>query len=259
MPAESHAGKVVLIVGASSGIGRALALRLAEEGAVLALTARRADRLQALAAQIERDGGRCLALAADAQDADAAQAVVQDCIARFGRIDLAVLNVGGAPALHLQQLQARDVTACMRSNYDTVVHYLFPVLRQMLAQQDGMVVQTNSLAGFVGVALQGPYSAAKGALRLLFDTCRIEFAGHGIRFVSLYPGFVDTEASRDDGMPALGQISEEAAVEHILRAIRQRRDDYRFPASTSALVRLAQWLPKSLTQWIQRRELQRVS
>lgn len=257
MPAESHAGKVVLIAGASSGMGRALALRLAEEGASLVLTARRAERLQALAQQIEAGGGRCLALAADAEDADAAQAVVDACIARFGRIDLAVLNVGGAPALHLPRMQAREVTAYMRSNYDTVVHYLFPVLRQMTAQQGGVVVQTNSLAGFLGVPLQGPYSAAKGALRLLFDTCRIEFAGHGIRFVSLYPGFVATAATVGDGMPAPLQISEEAAVEHMLRAIRQRRGDYRFPASTSALVRLAQLLPKSLTDWIQRRELQR--
>jgi NADP-dependent 3-hydroxy acid dehydrogenase YdfG/predicted MFS family arabinose efflux permease len=257
MPAESHAGKVVLIAGASSGMGRALALRLAEEGATLVLTARRAERLQALAQQIEAAGGRCLALAADAEDADAAQAVVEACLARFGRIDLAVLNVGGAPALPLQRMQARDVTAYMRSNYDTVVHYLFPVLRQMTAQQDGVVVHTNSLAGFLGVPLQGPYSAAKGALRLLFDTCRIEFGGHGIRFVSLYPGFVATAATVGDGMPAPLQISEDAAVEHMLRAIRQRRGDYRFPASTSALVRLAQLLPRALTDWIQRRELQR--
>ena len=71
------------------------------------------------------------------------------------------------------------------------------------------MVHTNSLAGFLGVPLQGPYSAAKGAARLLMDTCRVEFAGWGIKFLSLYPGFVATEKTQDDGMPAPLEISEE--------------------------------------------------
>jgi NADP-dependent 3-hydroxy acid dehydrogenase YdfG len=185
-------GKVALVVGASSGIGRMLALRLAKEGAKVVATARRADRLATLAEEIERDGGSCAVFAADAENAADAERVVQACVLRHGRIDLVMLNAGGAPAIDMRMMQAADVTRYMRSNYDVAVNYLFPVLQQMRRQGSGLVAQTNSLAGFLGVPLQGPYSAAKGALRLLIDTCRVEFEPFGIKFVSVFPGFVAT-------------------------------------------------------------------
>lgn len=250
LPEESFSGKVVLVAGASSGMGRAFALRLAGEGASLVVTARRKERLDTLAAEIELRGGRCLPVAADAENPDDAARVVAACVEKFGRIDLALLNVGGAPALDMRKMDARAVNGYMRANYDTVVNYLFPVLEQMRKQRGGIVAHTNSLAGFLGVPLQGPYSAAKGALRLLFDTCRIEFASCGIRFVSVYPGFVATAATANDGMPAPLEISEARAVDHILYAVRHERSDYLFPWTLRWLVRLACVLPKPLTNWI---------
>jgi len=247
--------KVVLIVGASSGIGRVLARRLADEGARVAVTARRRDRLEALAVEIAAGGGHCSVHAADAQDGDAAEAVVRACIAEHGRIDLLVLNAGGAPAIDMRCMQAAEVLAYMRSNYDVAVNYLFPVLKQMRQQRDGVVAVTNSLAGFLGVPMQGPYSAAKGALRLLIDTCRIEFGPFGIRFVSVYPGFIATAATADDGMPAPLAMSEDRAVDHVLGAIRRERLDFAFPWPMAALVKLSQWLPKRLVVRILRRDV----
>ena len=243
---QTYTDKVVLLAGASSGIGRVLALKMAEEGAKLIVTARRREKLETLAEEIEKRGGQCLALAADAEDADAAAQVVARAVETFGRIDLAVLNVGGAPALDMHEMNAREVTAYMRSNYDTVVNYLFPVIGQMIAQKGGVIAHTNSLAGFLGVPLQGPYSAAKGALRLLVDTCRVEFADDGIEFVSIYPGFIATDATVGDGMPAPFELSEEAAAARILRAIRAGRWDYSFPFPTSFLAKLGTVLPKRL-------------
>jgi NADP-dependent 3-hydroxy acid dehydrogenase YdfG/predicted MFS family arabinose efflux permease len=243
-------GKVVLVVGASSGMGRVLALRLAAAGALVAVTARRQDRLTALQAEIERRGGSCLALAADAQDSAAAEQVVAACVERYGRIDLVMLNAGGAPALDMRKMTASQVNDYMRSNYDVVVNYLFPVLQRMVRQGGGMVAHTNSLAGFLGVPLQGPYSAAKAAARLLIDTCRIEFAQYGIKFVTVYPGFVATEKTAEDGMPAPLEISEECAVDHILYALRRERSDYLFPFVMRWLIRLALVLPKAITNRI---------
>ncbi|MFC3685581.1 SDR family NAD(P)-dependent oxidoreductase [Hydrogenophaga luteola] len=247
--------KVVLIVGASSGMGRALALRLAGEGAFVAVTARRKDRLDALVDEMALRGDLGLALAADAQDPVAAEQVVKEVVRRFGRIDLVVLNAGGAPALDMRTMGAREVLACMRANYDVAVNVLFPVLHQMVRQGHGLVAQTNSLAGWLGVPLQGPYSAAKGALRLLIDTCRVEFGPLGIRFVSLYPGFVATEATANDGMPAPLALSEAQAVDHIVRALRREPLDHLFPFSMAWLVRLALLLPKRWTTRILRREV----
>lgn len=253
--ARKFDGKVVLVVGASSGIGRALALRLADEGACVVATARRKEKLDALASEITQWGGQCLAMAADAQDPVAAEQLVQACVRRYGRIDVAVLNAGGAPALDMRKMDAPQVTGYMRSNYDVAVNYLFPVLHHMVHQGGGVVVQTNSLAGFLGVPLQGPYCAAKGALRLLIDTCRLEYGRYGIKFVSVYPGFIATQATANDGMPAPLEISEAKAVDHIMHALLREREDYLFPFTLRWLVRLALVLPKSVVNRILRNDV----
>ncbi len=247
--------KVVLIVGASSGIGRTLALRLAGLGAQVVAMARREDRLRQLSAEIAGQGGRCSVQVADAQDPAAALRAVQGALAAHGRIDLLVLNAGGAPAIDMRRMHAGEVLGYMRSNYDVAVNVLFPVLDAMRRQRGGVVVATNSLAGLLGVPLQGPYCAAKAALKLLIDTCRVEFAEFGIRFVSVYPGFIATEATAGDGMPAPLQMSEDRAVDHLLRALQGRCMDYAFPRPMAALVWLANALPKRLVVRILRRDV----
>ena len=246
--------KVVLIVGASSGMGRVVALKLAAEGAKIIITARRKPLLDTLAAEIESKGAACLSIAADALDADAAKNVVKASIEKFGRIDIALLNAGGAPALDMRQMDAAAVNKYMRINYDVIVNYLFPVLEQMKIQKSGLVAHTNSLASFIGVPLQGPYSAAKAAGRLLLDTCRIEFAEYNIKFTSLYPGFVGTEVTKNDGMPAPFEISEEKAADHIIYALRNEKLDYLFPFVMRWQIRLAQMLPKKILFYVLRSE-----
>ena len=252
---KSFKDKTVLIAGASSGMGRLLALKLAGAGARLAVTARRQEKLESLNAEIIANGGQCLAIAADAQNDEAAAAVVAATIAHFGRIDLAVLNAGGAPALDMRIMSVREVNAYMRSNYDVTVNYLFPVLHHMRQNRAGVIAHTNSLAGFLGLPLQGPYSAAKGATRLLMDTCRIEFARYGIKFITIYPGFVANERTANDGMPKSQEISEERAVDYILHALRTEPTDYAFPPNMRRLIRLAHFLPKPLLSWILKKQM----
>lgn len=247
--------KIILIVGASSGMGRVVALKLAAAGAKLVVTARRKDKLENLAADIKAKGGDCLAVAADALDERAAEAVVKSTVEHFGKIDVVLLNAGGAPAIDMRQMNAADVRHYMQTNYDVVVNYLFPVLEQMKKQRSGLVAHTNSLAGFIGVPLQGPYSAAKGAVRLLMDTCRLEFAEYGIKFTSIYPGFVATEITKNDGMPAPMEISEEKAADYILYALRKEKSDYLFPPVMKWLIRLALVLPKPILNLILKRDV----
>lgn len=254
----AFSGKSVLIVGGSSGIGRVVALRMADSGARLAVTARRVDKLLRLRDEIVGRGGVCLALPADAQEESAAAVVVEKAATELGRIDLVLLNAGGAPALDMRKMSAAEVKACMRANYDVVVNYLFPVLDQMRRQGGGIVAHTNSLAGLIGVPLQGPYCAAKGAAKLLLDTCRIEFAEFGIRFVTVYPGFVATDATADDGMPAPMEISEDDAADRIMNAIARERSDSLFPFPMSALVRLGRVLPTWLRSRILAMDLPRL-
>lgn len=247
--------KVVLVVGASSGMGRVVAIKLAARGALVVATARRADKLAQLEAGIRARGGHCLAIAADAEDEAAASGVVDAIVARYGRLDAVLLNAGGAPAIDMRKMSAAEVKRYMRSNYDVVVNYLFPVLSQMRRQGHGLVAQTNSLASFVATPLQGPYCAAKAAGRLLIDTCRQEFGDFGIAFVSIYPGFVATEVTAGDGMPAPMEISEDRAGDHILKAMGQERADYLFPWTTACLVRVLRVLPKRWANALLKQEL----
>jgi NAD(P)-dependent dehydrogenase (short-subunit alcohol dehydrogenase family) len=246
----NFSGKSILIVGASSGMGRVLAMRLAAEGAKIAVTARRAGHLDRLADEIRAAGGQCLAVAADATDAEAAAGVVRAVVEHYGRLDMIYLNAGGAPALDMRVMSVHEVNAYMRSNYDVVVNYLFPAMQQMIRQGGGHVGHTNSLAGLLGVPMQGPYSAAKGAAMLLIDTCRIEFARYGIRFTTVYPGFVATEVTMGDGMPAPLEISVDKAVDHIVYALKREKRDYMFPLPMRWLLRLAHILPKPVVLWI---------
>lgn len=249
--------KVILIVGASSGMGRIVATKLGSAGAKLIVTARTKERLDSLAADIINKGGSCLPIVADALDEDAAERVVKAAVERFGCIDVVLLNAGGAPAIDMRTMNAAEVKSYMRSNYDVTVNYLFPVLEQMKKQRSGFVVHTNSAAGFLGVPLQGPYCAAKAASRLLIDTCRLEFAEYGIKFLSIYPGFVATERTQGDGMPAPGEISEEKGAGHILFAIQKEKANYLFPFLLRWQIRLALILPMRILNLMMKSDVPR--
>jgi len=103
------------------------------------------------------------------------------------------------------------------------------------------------------VPLQGPYSAAKSATRILIDTCRLEFAEFGIKFSNIYPGFVATETSRNDGLNTPNEISIEQAAEHIIYALRKEKANYLFPLKMRWLIRLALLLPQPVLNWFLKR------
>jgi NADP-dependent 3-hydroxy acid dehydrogenase YdfG len=238
--------KTILVTGASSGIGRAVAVLLGQQANRLIVTARRKELLDSLAQEITDAGGQCLAIEADALNAEEAAAVVRQAVAKFGTIDAALLNIGDGPPFNMAEEEAVAVTDNMRLNYDTLVHYLTPLIAQMKTQNHGLIAHTNSLAGFLGLPQQGPYSAAKAACRILMDTCRVELANHNIRFVSVYPGFVATDRVAADGIPAPLEISEQAAAKHIIYAMEKEKRDYLFPPSMRWLIRLARVLPKPI-------------
>jgi len=247
--------KAILIAGASSGIGRAVALKLAAAGARLVVTARRKDRLETLASEITAQGGECLPLTADALDEQAAEGVVKTCVERYGQIDMALLNAGGAPPTDMMKISAAEVKFYVQNNFDVMVNYLFPVLEQMKIQRSGLVAHTNSMAGFIATPLQGPYCAAKGAARLLIDSCRVSFAEYGIKFTSLYPGFTATDVMRDVGLPTWIFISEEKCADHILYALRKEKADYFFPTYMHFLINLARILPKPIVNQMLKRSV----
>ncbi|MFI6244880.1 SDR family NAD(P)-dependent oxidoreductase [Streptomyces sp. NPDC051016] len=247
-------GRTVLIVGASSGIGAEVARQLADGGNRFVITARRAAELAAVAAGIRAAGSDCLDLPADALDATAAAGVVAAAVTEYGSVDIALLNAGQGPDMSMDRVGVADVARIMALNYDVVVNYLVPLITQLRGQAGGgLIAHTNSLAGLMGIPRQGPYSAAKAAVRTLLDTARVELAPHGVRFTSIHPGFVATERVGGDGLPKPFQISQERAARHVVRALEREPAQACFPRPAAALVRTLRALPAPVSDAVLRR------
>jgi len=242
--------KTILITGASSGLGRGLALALSHGDNNLVITARRAELLDEVAAAVRAQGSRCVAVPADGTDPVAAQSVVDAAVREFGGIDVAILNAGGGAAMSMADTPADAVLRVMRTNYDTLVNLLCPIIA-LMTERPGTIAWTGSPAGFFGLPKSGPYSAAKAAGRLLFDTCRIELAGSGIRFVALYPGFTETPGLDPDDVPLRALIIQpDRAVREMLRAIERGRAHAMFPRRIAWLMALARLLPEFIRRRI---------
>ena len=190
---------VALVTGASSGIGRATALRLAADGARVVVTARRKDRLDALVEEISSRGGTALARSADAVSLDAVRSVVDDTVEHFGRLDVLVNNAGVMTITPITENRVDDWTRMVDVNVKGVLHFLSAALGVMLEQGSGHLISVGSLAGrrpFPGGTV---YSATKFALRSLAWGLHLELGSdHGIRVTDIQPGYVSTELLDDD-------------------------------------------------------------
>ena len=242
--------KTVLITGASSGLGREIALRLSTGNNRLVVTARRQDRLEALAETVRENGSECLVCPADATDPDAVSALLARVQETHGNVDVAVLNAGGGVARSMKDHTAESVVWSMRTNYDTLANFLCPMIQQM-KETGGTIAYTGSPAGYFGLPKSGPYSAAKAAGRTLFDTCRIELADTPIRFVALYPGFTYTDGMDADEVPFQWLIIErDRAATEMIRAIEKGWSHHIFPKRIKFPITLARLLPEPLRRWI---------
>jgi short-subunit dehydrogenase len=184
--------RTALITGASSGIGRALAIELARRGWSVALGARRADELDKAAGEIRGAGGRALVLPCDVGDPDAATEVVRRAERELGALDMVVANAGVGQYGHASQLTWKDVEPQIRINIAGALATLTAAIPIMLAQQRGHLVGVSSLAGKRGLPRSAAYCAAKAALSTFLESVRIDLAPAGIRVTDVQPGFVAT-------------------------------------------------------------------
>jgi len=185
--------KVVLITGASSGIGRSLAYSFARRGARVILVARRADRLEAVRREIEPYTSDVLVIPADVTDDEQLQAVVRQAVDTFGRIDVLVNDAGISQAGPLQDLDPQRTERLLRLNLWTVIRLTQLVLPIMLQQSSGYIMNIGSGGGRIAVPLFAPYVATKYGVSGFTDALRREIAGTGIHLTLVLPGFTNTD------------------------------------------------------------------
>ncbi|HVZ38247.1 MAG TPA: SDR family NAD(P)-dependent oxidoreductase [Candidatus Kapabacteria bacterium] len=236
----------IIITGASSGIGRALALEYAARRARMVLVARRERLLAEVADRVSACGGEAVVLAADAAERSTGQRALKLAQERFGGVDVAIMNAGrrgSTPAATFDASIADDVMAV---NYLSVCYMLEAMLPAMRSAGGGTLVAIGSLAAYRGMPESGAYNASKAALATLMESLRTELRHSGIHAITIAPGFVRTEmtAPNQFRMPFLMEADE--AARRIIRAIDRRRPVYRFPLGTSLVVRALQAMPVAL-------------
>ncbi len=185
--------KTILITGASAGIGRALALALAQQGANLVLAARQQSLLAVVAEDCMRAGGKAIAVATDVTQPQDCQRLVETAIATFGQIDILINNAGISMLTNFDQVTDLSIfEKVMQVNYLGAVYCTHFALPHLKAKQ-GLLVAISSLCGKTAVPTRSGYVASKHAMQGFFDTLRIELQGTGVDVLVVSPGFVATD------------------------------------------------------------------
>lgn len=230
--------RVVWITGASAGLGRAMARRFADLGARMALTARRADRLEGLAAEIREAGGEALVAPCDVTDTVALKDTVASVVDHFGRLDVAVANAGFGVEGPVETLEADDWRRQYEVNVVAVAmtaKYAIP----HLGETGGRLVLIGSVGAMAMRSRMAPYSSSKAAVRAIGQTLAMELYGTGVSCTTIHPGFVHSDIARTDNRgvyhedardkrPARLMWPTDRAAAVMVKAIARRKREYVF-------------------------------
>ncbi len=239
---QRGAGPVAIVTGASSGIGRALALHLGANGYRVGLVARRRAELEAAANEIMQAGGSACVADADVGDRTALLAAVAAVESELGPTDVMVANAGFGATTRLNPLNTADVETTMRVNLMGVIYSLEAVLPGMLLRERGQLLAVSSLAAFKGLPGESAYCASKAAVNAYMEGLRIALRKR-IVVTTVCPGFVKTAMGPMDTITPF-MLTAEAAAARIARLIERRRGGVVcFPRRMAFLMGLVSRLP----------------
>lgn len=224
--------RVALVTGASSGIGEATALALAEAGAKVAITARRADRLEALAGKIRELGAECQVIVADLMIEADAKRVVDECATHFGKLDILINNAGVMLLCPIDDADPKDWRNMIELNLLNLMVSCQAALSHMRKQGDGHIVNISSTAGRTAAPTASGYNASKWGLNGFSEALRRETHKDGIRVTLIEPGIVETElrdhiphketqSMLNEAASAMRQLKSEDIAASILYAVSQ--------------------------------------
>jgi short-subunit dehydrogenase len=229
----------VWLTGASTGIGAALVPQLVAAGARVALSARRRELLDAVAASQPRD---VLVVPCDVTDREAVLAAGRAVISAFGGLDLAILNAGGHSRASVAAFSTEPFTQTYALNYFGVLHAIEAVLPTMQAQRAGHLAVISSASAYNPMATVAAYGSSKAAIAYTMDALRYELAPWGVDVSVVYPGFVRTPLTAKNGrMPFLMEPDE--AARRILDGLVARRAEVHFPKRLTWLLKVVRGLP----------------
>lgn len=191
-PALSLAGRVAVVIGGTSGIGRALSLALAQAGADVVPTARRRDLIDEVALEIERTGQRTLRATSDVHDKASLQALLETCVQAFGRVDIMVNCAGRTKRIPTLEMPDEDWEGILRTNLTGALHASQVFGRHMVERRYGRIVHIASLSSFVALHEVAAYAASKAAVASLTKSLAVEWAAYNVCVNAIAPGVFRT-------------------------------------------------------------------
>lgn len=242
----------ILITGASSGIGEALALAYAAPGRHLALSGRNEARLAAVADAVRAAGAGVDAATHDVRDA----AAMRDWIDRIDHtqpLDLVIANAGISSGMPGGRIDEATIRAVLATNIDGVLNTLHPAIAAMRPRRRGQLAIVASLAGFRGLPTAPAYAASKAAVRVYGEALRPLLAADGLTLSVVCPGFVDSRMTAGNRFPMPFKMTAERAARIVCRSLERNRARIAFPWPMAALVWLLAALPPGLTDLAIRR------
>ena len=186
-------GKIIVITGASSGLGEAAARHLSAKGATIVLGARRAQRINALAEELSAGGAKALAITTDVTHSDQVKRLVDTAVEKYGRIDVMINNAGLMPLSPLERLKIEDWDRAIDVNIKGVLYGIAAALPHMKLRKSGHIVNVSSVAGHKVRPGSSVYAATKTAVRVLSEGLRQEVKPYNIRTTIISPGAVSSE------------------------------------------------------------------
>jgi short-subunit dehydrogenase len=245
---------VALVTGAASGIGRAVAVALGQEGARLALLDRSPEGLQTLADELTARGVSCAFAVADVRQRQEVQTAVRQLSDQLGPVDLLVASAGITGVTLVDDLDVETTESIIAVNLLGVIYTIDAVLPGMLARGSGHIVGISSLAGVRGLPFAAAYCASKAGLSAYLESLRPALWPRGIFVTTVLPGFVQTPLMKGAAaQPPMAMMAPEKAARHILAAILRRRRVAAFPWTTGLMLCYLRWLPPALFDWTMRR------
>ena len=244
------ANKVVMITGASSGIGRGIALEIARRGASVCLLARREELLTELVAEIKTHNTKAVAETADVRDAPAVRAAADRFRKELGPIDVLIANAGIGTSDHAIELQPEHAKDVININVLGAVNSVSAVAPEMVQRGQGRLVAISSLAAYRGLPKSAAYCASKAALSAYFESVRLDLRNTGVEVTIIHPGFIRTAitAGRKAKLPYLMDL--DVGVKKIVSAIEKGKKIYSFPWQLASIVRAGLIMPVAMYDWI---------